>query len=313
MKILIIDPFPEEFIKALYSLPAEIVYVPNIQRNEVLNELADTTILVLASKVKVDSHLVEYAPSLKLVLRGGVGMDHIDVDMLASKGIEAKNTIGANANAVAEHAVGMLLGLLHNISKADREVRQFKWLREKNRGWELKDRTVGIIGYGHTGSALARRLSGFSCRIIAYDKYRSFFGSNMVEEVSLNQVMDESEIISMHVPLTKETHYWIDRDFFDQLSHPILLLNLSRGPVVHLPSLLDALDDGKVLGAALDVLENEKLDKLSPEQTIWYNKLFEKNNVILTPHIGGWSVESRINIYQMLLDHIKSYLEKRSE
>lgn len=308
MKILIIDHFHEDFLQMLNRVPAKVVYVPDIQRDGVKEELGDTDILIMASKVKVDEELVQYAPKLKLVLRGGVGMDHIDLELLKGKGIMAKNTAGGNANAVAEQTVCMMLMLLHHVGKADKEVRKFQWLREENRGMELKEKTVGIIGYGNTGSTLARRLSGFSCRIIAYDKYRSFYGSNLVEEVEFEQVIAESDIISLHVPLTEETHYWMNHDFFAKLPRPILLLNLARGPIVHLPSLLDALDSGIVTGAALDVLENEKMDKLTPAQRGWYENLFARENVVLTPHIGGWSIESRQNIHQMLFDHVNTFL-----
>lgn len=308
MKILIIDHFHEEFLQMLNTVPAEVMYKPTIQRDEVKKELGNTDILILASKVKVDLDLIQHAPSLKLVLRGGVGMDHIDLELLKKKGIMAKNTAGGNANAVAEQTVCMMLMLLHHVGKADKEVRQFQWLREENRGRELCKKTVGIIGYGNTGSTLARRLSGFSCRILAYDKYRAFFGSNLVEEVGLERVIKESDIISLHVPLTAETHYWINKDFFGQLPRPIILLNLARGPIVHLPSLLDALDSGIVSGAALDVLENEKMDKLTVDQRSWYENLFARDNVVLTPHIGGWSIESRRNIHQMLFDHVNGFL-----
>lgn len=309
MKILIIDKFPATFPEKLASLDVQVDYRPEAQRTEVLQAISDTQILILNSKVKVDQELVDAAPELSLVLRAGVGMDHIDMQYLTDQKIKVFNTSGGNADSVGEQTIAMMLSLLHNVTKADKEVRKFQWLREENRGRELQFKTVGIIGFGHTGQAVAHRLRGFKCPILAYDKYKSGFNSEQVKETDLETLLQESDIITFHVPLTPETHYWANEAFFSKLKKSIYLLNLARGPVVYLPALLTALDSGKVLGAGLDVLENEKLKRLSDEQLSWYEDLFKRDNVILTPHIGGWSVESRNNINQMLIDMVKQHLE----
>lgn len=309
MNVLIIDPFPKSLLNSLQSLPLTLGYHPEVAPEEVPALLAGQQVLLLNSKVRVDEALAANAPELRLVIRAGVGMDHIAVEALAARGIRAVNTPGANAVAVAEQAMGMLLSLRHWVLRANRQVKQFEWKRAENRGHEIHGKTVGIIGYGHTGSAFGERLRGFGCRVLAYDKYKTAFGTDWVEEASMEQLFAEAEIISLHVPLTTETHALVDEAFLERFRHPITLLNLARGPVVKLEALLRGLDDGTVIGAALDVLENEQLHTLTPRQQALYENLFSRENVILTPHIGGWSFESRENIGRAVIDHIQALLQ----
>jgi D-3-phosphoglycerate dehydrogenase len=270
--------------------------------------VADTEILILNSKVNVDARLLAAAPHLRMVCRAGVGMDHFDLPLLESKGILAVNTPGANAIPVGEQTVGMLLCLLHHIARADRQVRAFQWLREENRGTELHAKTVGIIGFGHTGSAVARNLSGFGCRILAYDKYKQGYAPAYVQESNLEQITAEADVLTFHVPLTPETQGWGSADFLGRFRKPIYLLNLSRGPVVPLAGLLAAMQAGDVVAAGLDVLENEKMETLTPAQRSAMEALMASNRVVFTPHIGGWSHESYARISDEIVRQVKQFL-----
>ncbi|MDX2248787.1 MAG: NAD(P)-dependent oxidoreductase [Bacteroidia bacterium] len=306
MKIFVIDEFPPHFLEELQKLPVEVLYTPDTNREKVLATIQDCDILIINSKINVDKEVADAAPRLKMVIRAGVGMDHIDTRYLESRGIRAVSTQGANADSVGEQAVGMLLALQHKILIADRQVKNFEWKREENRGTEIGGKTIGIIGFGNTGKAFSRKISGFEPRLIAYDKYLKGYETATVKEVGMDEIFAESDILTLHIPLTAETRNWVNKDFFAQFSKPLVFLNLSRGPIVNLPDLLQALDSGKVLAAGLDVLENEKFSTLTQEQKMNYENLFSRINVVLTPHIGGWSFESRENINRMILEYVKT-------
>lgn len=297
LQVLLIDPFPDNMLDALRAIPVAVTYLPGCDRAEALAALAEAEVLVLNSKINVDAEVVAAGKKLRMVCRAGVGMDHFDLKALEAAGILAVNTPGANADTVAEQAIGMLLSLMHRVVRADAMVRRFEWKREINRGVELLGKTVGVIGYGHTGSAVARKLSGFGCKVLAYDKYKTGFTAGHVQECDYETLLRESHVITFHVPLTAETKGWIGEKFLGSLPHPVWLLNLSRGAVADLPPLIKALRDGRVRGAGIDVLPNEKLNQLTQAEREVYEELFALDNVILTPHIGGWSFESldRIN------------------
>ncbi|HEX2900247.1 MAG TPA: NAD(P)-dependent oxidoreductase [Bacteroidia bacterium] len=312
MNILLVDPFPPQMLAKIQLLGHPFRYEPDWTKSEVLAHLGEVDILVMNSKVNADRELLAHGPRLKMVCRAGVGMDHFDLPLLESRGIVAFNTPGANAIPVAEQAVGMLLCLMHNIARADREVHAWQWLRERNRGTELHGKTVGIIGHGNTGGALGRCLSGFGCRVLAYDKYKTGFGTQNVEEVGLEQIFESADILSLHIPLTDETNGWVDASFFSRFKKPIWFLNLSRGPIVPLSGLIDALESGNVIAAGLDVLENEKLASLSPEEKGRLESLFGMDRVVFTPHIGGWSHESLDRINDRIVEGIEDFLSHRT-
>jgi D-3-phosphoglycerate dehydrogenase len=313
MNILLIDPFPLSMLAKLEALGHPYRYEPEWTKAEVFDNLQDVDILVMNSKVNADRELLDHGPKLKMICRAGVGMDHFDLPLMEQSGILAFNTPGANAIPVAEQAVGMLLCLMHNVTRADKQVRQWQWQREQNRGVELFGKTVGIIGYGNTGSAVARCLGGFGCRILAYDKYKSGFGTAVVNEVGLDEVFSEADVLSLHIPLTTETDGWVDEVFFSKFRKPIWFLNLSRGPIVPLKGLIESIRAGKVRAAGLDVLENEKLNELTPPQKQNLEQLFQMEKVILTPHIGGWSYESLDRINDRLVDGIADFLAAHPE
>jgi D-3-phosphoglycerate dehydrogenase len=300
VKIAIIDFFEEDFIHQLSNNDFIFDYFPEAKRHDLLKE-NDYEILILKSKTVIDEEFLSYWKSLRYIIRAGAGVEHIHQQAIQKLGIQLITTNEGNANAVAEHALGMLLCLLNNIHKANFEVKNFLWLREPNRGHELEGKTVGIIGYGHTGSAFAKKLQGFDCQIIAYDKYKSGFANDYVQEVDLQTLQEQADIISFHVPLTSETHYYFDESFVRKLKKNVWLLNLSRGPVVKTNILPELLSTKKILGCALDVLEYEDFTKLSSEYKATLEQLFRFDNCLFTPHIAGWSFESAKKINDLIV------------
>lgn len=258
--------------------------------------------LVVRSKVIIDRAFIDRVPSLRCIGRVGAGMETIDVDYAERRGIRCLNSPEGNRDAVGEHAVGLLLAMLDNIARADAEVRQGLWRREANRGYELGPLTVGIIGYGNMGQSFAKRLSGFGCRIVVYDKYK--------EIGSLEEVQREADVVSFHVPLTDETRHYLDTAFIDRMARPFFVVNTARGAVVDTEALVQGLENGKVRGAALDVLEYENMqaDSLGdvPEALRY---LMESKRTVLTPHVAGWTVESKYKLAAVLADKIIDVLK----
>lgn len=234
----------------------------------------------------------------------GSGLELIDIDYANQKNIICVSTPEGNRNAVAEHALGMLLSMMKNIDKGCNEVRNGIWLRNENRGTELSGKTVGIIGYGNTGAAFSKLLSSFDVTILAYDKYKTDFGGKMVREVNLDQLCRYADVISFHIPLTDETKYMANEQFFSSLTQKPWIINTSRGPVVQTAALINALEKKLIAGAALDVLENEHLDALTPAQTTQFNYLCGRGEVIITPHIAGYSHEAFLKMSKILLEKL---------
>ncbi len=310
MKILITDSTHPVLLEKLQAAGHECTVVTDCTYDSLLEIVGCYDALVVRSKIVIDSNFIDHARNLRCIGRVGAGMETIDVDYAESLGIRCLNSPEGNRDAVGEHAVGLLLTLFNKIAVADREVRQGLWRREANRGLEIKGRTVGIIGFGNMGSAFAKRLQGFDCEIIAYDKYHPApEGINC----SLEELQRRADIVSLHVPLTDETQHMADAAFFNAFAHPVYLINTSRGPVVNTVDLVQAMQDGKVLGAALDVLECEDMSKdglgaalAQPE----YNYLVNSPNVVLTPHVAGWTVESKYKLAAVLADKIINQLKE---
>lgn len=304
-KILITDPLHPilwDYLKEDFI----IQYYPEISYSEVLDIIADYDVLILRTGFFADRQLLEQATRLKIIGRAGAGMDNIDLEYALKHHIVCLNAPEGNRDAVAEQTIGTMLSLLHNIVKGDREVRNFLWQREENRGTELKHQTVGLIGFGNTGSEVGRRLRSFGCRILAYDKYLEEYGFQGIETCDLFTIQREANIVSLHIPLTDETQHMVNQEFIDAFNYPFYLLNLSRGQIVETRSVIKGLNEGKVLGYGTDVLENEKLNTLSTEQKNDFRDLIERDNVVLTPHIGGWTHESYRKISEILAKKIKS-------
>lgn len=306
-KVLFLETVHEILAQRLTAAGFECTFDYTLNREELKKILPDYTGLVLRSRITIDREILEQARALKWIARSGSGLENIDVPFAHEKNIEVINSPEGNRDAVGEHAIGMLLMLLNRLKEADHEVRNGIWDREKNRGYELAGKTVGILGFGVMGSGMAEKLSGFGCRIIAYDKYKSGFGNAKIEETDLNTLFAESDILSIHLPLTGETNYIVDKSFLKSFKKPIYLINTSRGKHVKISDLMDELDTGIVLGACLDVLEFEKSSLEGLEETIIpeeLSRLRNSNKVVLSPHVAGWTVESYFKLSNVLADKI---------
>ena len=263
--------------------------------------------IVIRSRFTIDSDFLKFCPNLKFIARSGSGLENIDTKVCKDLGVRVYNSPEGNRNAVAEHALGMLLSLLHKIQKADKEVRLGEWNRESNRGEELDGKTVGIIGYGNNGAAFAKKLRGFDVRVLAYDKYKSGFGDHFVQECTLNAILEQADVISFHIPQNKETRSFLNEAFIEAMQKPFYLLNLSRGKIVDTAALVQGLQKGKIKGAGLDVLEFEsKSFESFFEQELpgSFSFLINSENVVLTPHVGGWTSESYVKLSSVLADKI---------
>jgi len=299
--ILIADEMHPSLFTMLTDAGFGYDYQPGITRAELLTTLAPYNGLIIRSKTTVDAELLSQAPNLTFIGRAGAGLDLIDLAETEKRGIRVFHAGEGNRDAVAEQAVGMLLVLLISIGKADREVRQGIWDREGNRGYELGSMTVGIIGYGNNGQATARRLSGFGCRVLTHDKYRANYGDAFAEEATMARIMADADVLSLHVPLTDDTRMLIDDAFVARMQKPFYLLNVSRGEVASLSAVVRGLESGKIRGAGLDVLENEKLARLTPDQQTAFNYLRQSDRTVLTPHVAGWTHESYVRINEVLV------------
>lgn len=311
MKILIIDDIHELLVEGLKEAGHDLRYMPEAAKADLPALIANVEGLVIRSKVFADKALIDRAPRLKFIARAGSGMDNVDEVYAYEKGIVCLNAGEANADAVGEHALGMLLSLLHKLAKADAEVRKGIWDREGNRGHELKGKTVGIIGYGNTGKVTAAKLSGFGVKVLAYDKYLKNYGDHFAAEAGMEEIFEGADIVSFHIPLTHETAQMIDEAYLDRFAKPLYVLNMCRGGILNTGALISKIRQGRVLGAALDVLENEKIDTLSNPQQQDFDFLTKSEKVVLAPHIGGWTIESYRKISEVLLEKISNLkLEK---
>ena len=264
---------------------------------------------VVRSKIPLDQTILPLATQLKFIARVGAGMENIDVPLAEKLGIACLNAPEGNRDAVGEQAVGMLLSLLNKLPQVDREVRQGIWRRAENRGTEIKGKTIGLIGYGNTGSVTARKLSGFEAEILAYDKYKSGFSNSFVKEATMEDIFELADIVSLHIPLTSETDYLVDHAFLSRFKKPIVLINTSRGRNVKTTDLIAALKSGKVTGACLDVLEFEKFsfeELKSDALPAAFRELLALPNVLLSPHIAGWTHESHYKLSAVLVEKIKN-------
>jgi D-3-phosphoglycerate dehydrogenase len=303
-KIIIVDEMHGSINSDLESLGFEVTNLPLISRKQILEVVGDYIGIVIRSKTELDNELLSAAHQLKFIARAGAGIDKIDEKYCVKKGIEILNSPEGNRDALGEHLTGMLLTLFNRIHIADREIRKGNWNRKGNRGYELNGRTVGIIGYGNMGNAFAQRLSGFNCRVLAYDKYKEGFTDSLVKEATMKEIFTETDILSLHVPLTEETDRFYNKRFFKKFKKSIFLLNTARGKILPLKDLLDMMNEKKIMGAALDVLENENPGSYDENEKALFEDLVSRDNVILTPHVAGWSQESYVKINEVLVKKI---------
>lgn len=279
-------------------------YAPEIGYAELLDEATEVTGLIVTTRLKIGREFIDKATRLKWIGRLGSGMELIDVEYASQRGVRCVSSPEGNRNAVAEHALGMLLSLMNNIAYSAAEVKQGIWKREENRGLELSGKVVGIVGFGNTGSAFSKLLRSFDVSILAYDKYKFGFGNEWVKEANFEQVCRYADVISFHVPLTEETHHMAGTDFFNQLERKPFLLNTCRGDVADTAAVIKALDQEKIAGAALDVLWNEKPASYTAEEKALFDKLVNRKNVLVTPHIAGYSQEAFLKMAGILLEKL---------
>ncbi len=305
-RVLIADKMHDSIIPLLEQAGYEPVYSPFITRSQILAIIKDFHGLILRSKTTVDKEIVDLAAKLEFVARAGAGMDKVDQDYLKSKNILAINAPEGNRDSLAEHALGMLLNILHKITSSYMEVKQGVWDRDKNRGIELKGKVVGIYGVGNMGMSFARKLRGLECEVIGYDKYDSNFSNDFIKSVKLGEFMEKTEILSLHIPLNESTNQLFDLDYFKRFSNLKIFINTARGEIIDTKALVQMLDSGKIWGAALDVLENEKLSSYSDEERSIFSQLTSFQNVLITPHVGGWTYESYERINEVIVEKLKA-------
>lgn len=306
MKVLITNKVHDKLISGLQDAGYAVDYNTDINNITIRDVISGYDGIIINSKIKADKDLIDKGSRLKFIGRLGSGLEIIDVQYAAIKGIEVLNSPEGNRNAVAEHAIGMLLSLANNLVRADQEVKAMKWNREQNRGFEISGKTIGIIGFGNTGQALARKLRCWDMTIIAFDKYINALPEEFsyVCKKDIDYIQKKCDIISFHLPLTAETKYFFNKKFIQGCEKQIVIVNTSRGQVVELSALLLGLESGKIRGACLDVFENEKPSTFSSQEKEIYKRLYEFSQVITSPHIAGWTSESLEKIATILLHKI---------
>ena len=307
MTILFLDEVHEILANRLTEAGHSCIHAEEKSLEECLQLAQNVDGIVIRSRFPMNETFLEHATKLKFIARSGAGMENVDIPYCTERGITLYNSPEGNRNAVAEHALGMLLSLMNKLNSADQEVRSGKWDREGNRGIELDGKTIGIIGYGNNGKAFAKKLRGFDVNVLAYDKYKQSYGSDFVKECTLDAILDQADVISFHIPQNQETMFFANDAFFSKIVKPIFLLNLSRGKIVETEALVKAIENGKVLGAGLDVLEYEKTSFESffeQELPLPFQYLLNSPKVILTPHVGGWTNESYFKLSNVLADKI---------
>lgn len=315
LKVLFLDEVHPYLEEKLTEIGCICHHDYTSSKTEVTEKAKQYNGIIIRSRIPMDKDFLNANTQLLFIGRSGSGMENIDLEIAKQHHITCFNAPEANKNAVAEHALGMLLSLFNHLNLGDLDIRNGNWRRELHRGEEIAGKTVGLIGYGNNGSAFAEKLRSFGCTILAYDKYKTGFGNDFVTEVELKELQDKADVLSLHIPQNQETMFMVDSDFINRFTKPFFLINTSRGKLVDTQSLVDHLKSGKIKGACLDVLEYEKSS---------FSNLFEKDNcpkafeyilnaknVILSPHVAGWTTESYLRLSQVLAKKIIKYVTEK--
>ena len=306
MKVAILDNVHPLFEKTFNEWGWEVVLANKWSKNDFQKNISRFDGIVIRSRLVLDEQNLSFAKNLKFIARPGSGLENIDLDYCNSNTVKVFRSPEGNRDAVAEHVVGMVLMLNKHLFRSNIQVRNSIWKRETNRGSELMGKTFAIIGYGFMGEALAERLSGFGVNVIAYDKYKNDFSSSIVKQVTLPEVFNSADFVSLHTPLSNETIGMVNNDFISKFRKSFVLINSARGKSVVLKDLVEGLKSGKIAGACLDVLEIESssFEKVEVSSNKHFNSLIEMDNVVLSPHIAGWSQESKLKMAEFLIAKI---------
>lgn len=306
-RILFLETVHPVLAEKLTELGFECEFNYSISYNELLQCISDYSGIVLRSRISFDDTLIQAGTNLDFIARSGSGLEIIDLESCAKHNVKVFSSPEGNSDAVGEHVVGMLLGLSNNLHLANASVRRKEWLREEHRGFEIKGKTIALIGFGHMGQSVAKKLSGFEASVIEFDKYTEQSFGSIAKRVSLQEIYNTADIVSLHLPLSDETKEYANAAFFNSFKKKIVFINTSRGGHVNAADLMNALDSGIVSYAALDVLPFEKSSLEGLNDNPLFEKLLTYSNVLLSPHVAGWTTESYYKLSYVLFEKIKGH------
>lgn len=306
-RILFLETVHPILAEKLTEIGFECEFNYKISYHELLDVISSYSGIVLRSRISFDEQLIQAGTNLEFIARSGSGLEIIDLESCQRHGVKVFSSPEGNSDAVGEHVVGMLLSLANNLHHANESVRRKEWLREEHRGFEIKGKTIGLIGFGHMGQSVAKKLSGFEANVIEFDKYTEQTFGSLAKRVSLQEIFDTAEIVSLHLPLSEETIEYANAAFFNSFKKKIVFINTSRGGHVNALDLMNAIDSGRVTHAALDVLPFEKSSLEGLNDNALFEKLLSYSNVLLTPHVAGWTVESYYKLSYVLFEKIKGH------
>ncbi len=302
-KVLVVDDVHESLLTSLQELDIELLYQPQANLDSIQSLLPEIEGIVIRSKFKIDQSFFAAAKKLKFIARAGAGLDLIDLEAAKSYQVKVFAANEGNKDALAEHVIGQLLMLSAKLKQADLDVRNKIWNREENRGWELEGKTIGLIGYGNMGKAVAKRLHAFGMRILAFDKYHP----SPDFPASMEEIYQEADILSLHIPLSNETRDMVNQDFLNQFKKSIVLINSARGEILSFENMLYGLENGILSGLIVDVLPNEKINTWTSQETQLFDKIKSFPNTLFSPHVAGWTIESYQKISEVLTSKISDF------